>query len=109
MKFNFKFSNLLGAVYRKGNICFTGDGDCVISPVGNRITKFDLRNNKSETFPVEARLNLTSIALSPDGLTAVLVDHAGDALLCSLTSKTVLHHIMLKGRVRCVKYSPDGR
>lgn len=109
MKFNFKFSNLLGAVYRKGNICFTGDGDCVISPVGNRITKFDLRNNKSETFPIEARLNLTSIALSPDGLTAVLVDHAGDALLCSLTSKTVLHHIMLKGRVRCVKYSPDGR
>ncbi|PIK47368.1 putative periodic tryptophan protein 2-like isoform X2 [Apostichopus japonicus] len=106
---SFSFSNLLGAVYRKGNICFTGDGDSVISPVGNRITKFDLRKNKSETFPIEARLNLKCVALSPDGLTAILIDHAGDALLCSLTSKTVLHHLMLKGRVHAVKYSPDGK
>lgn len=31
--------------------------------------------NKSETFPIEARLNLKCVALSPDGLTAILIDH----------------------------------
>jgi periodic tryptophan protein 2 len=43
MKFNFKFSNLLGTVYVKGNLVFTPDGDSILSPVGNRITLFDLK------------------------------------------------------------------
>ncbi|PVD35256.1 hypothetical protein C0Q70_06537 [Pomacea canaliculata] len=38
-----KFSNLLGAVYRRGNIEFLPDGDRLISPVGNRVTVFDLK------------------------------------------------------------------
>lgn len=33
----------MGTVYRKGNLLFTPDGNCVISPVGNRITIFDLK------------------------------------------------------------------
>jgi periodic tryptophan protein 2 len=37
-----QFSNLLGTVYRKGNLCFTPDGTCLLSPVGNRVTYFDL-------------------------------------------------------------------
>lgn len=37
-----QFSNLLGTVYCKGNILFTPDGTCLLSPVGNRITVFDL-------------------------------------------------------------------
>lgn len=39
----FQFSNLLGSVYRKGALIFTPDGNSVISPVGNRITIFDLK------------------------------------------------------------------
>lgn len=38
-----QFSNLLGSVYRKGALIFTPDGNSVISPVGNRITIFDLK------------------------------------------------------------------
>lgn len=109
MKFAYKFSNLLGSVYRRGNLSFTNDGDSVVSPVGNRVTRFDLKNNKSETFPIESRLNIVCVALSPDGFTAVLVDEAGEALLCSLISKTVLHHFSFNKPVSCVKYSPDGR
>ena len=41
--FSIQFSNLLGAVYRRGNLSFTQDGDNIVSPVGNRITKFDLK------------------------------------------------------------------
>jgi len=37
-----QFSNLCGSVYRKGNVLFTPDGNSLLSPVGNRITVFDL-------------------------------------------------------------------
>mgnify|MGYP001852861997 CR=1 FL=1 len=38
-----QFSGLLGTVYRRGNLNFTRDGSCLISPVGNRISLFDLK------------------------------------------------------------------
>ena len=38
-----QFSNLCGAVYKQGNIAFTSDGNSVLSPVGNRISQFDLK------------------------------------------------------------------
>lgn len=41
--FFFQFNNLLGTVYRKGNLVFSSDGNSVISPVGNRLTVFDLK------------------------------------------------------------------
>jgi periodic tryptophan protein 2 len=36
MKFHYHFSNLLGTVYRRGNLIFTPDGATIISPVGNK-------------------------------------------------------------------------
>lgn len=41
--FSRQFSNLLGTVYRCGNLNFTCDGNSLISPVGNRVTVFDLK------------------------------------------------------------------
>jgi periodic tryptophan protein 2 len=38
---NFKFSNLLGTVFKKGNLKFMPNGDSIISPVDNRVTIFD--------------------------------------------------------------------
>jgi len=38
----FRFSNLAGTVYKQGNVLFTPDGNSVISPVGNRVSVFDL-------------------------------------------------------------------
>lgn len=37
-----QFSNLLGTVYSQGNLLFSPDGSCLFSPVGNRVTIFDL-------------------------------------------------------------------
>lgn len=37
-----QFSNLIGTVYRQGNVVFTPDGNSVLSPVGNRVSVFDL-------------------------------------------------------------------
>nr|XP_033797593.1 periodic tryptophan protein 2 homolog [Geotrypetes seraphini] len=109
MRFAYKFSNLLGTVYCHGNLNFTPDGNSVISPVGNRITVFDLKNNKSETLPFAICHNITCVGLSSDGNLAVLVDEEGAALLISLLSKSVLHQFHFHKPVHSVTFSPDGR
>ncbi|XP_046624301.1 periodic tryptophan protein 2 homolog [Neodiprion virginianus] len=109
MKFAYKFSNLLGTVYRKGNLIFSPDGYSVISPVGNRITIFDLKNNKSSTLPVESRFDYTSIDIAPNGSILIAVNEEGEASLISLISRRVIHKYRFKRRVRCIKFSPDGK
>ncbi|XP_071088666.1 periodic tryptophan protein 2 homolog [Haliotis cracherodii] len=109
MKFAYRFSNLLGSVYRKGNLSFTPDGNSIVSPVGNRVTVYDLRNNKSETLPIECRLNIQCVALSPDGFTMILVDEEGEASLCSLVSRSVLATFHFHKHVYDVSFSPDGK
>uniref|UniRef100_A0A8B9HX14 PWP2 small subunit processome component n=1 Tax=Astyanax mexicanus TaxID=7994 RepID=A0A8B9HX14_ASTMX len=109
MKFSYKFSNLLGAVYRHGNLSFSKDGNSVISPVGNRVSVFDLKNNKSETLPVSTNKNITSVGLSPDGNLAILVDEDGAAVLVSLLTRAVLYHHHFHKPVHSVSFSPDGR
>nr|XP_023648696.1 periodic tryptophan protein 2 homolog [Paramormyrops kingsleyae] len=109
MKFAYKFSNLLGAVYRRGNLNFSKDGNTVISPVGNRVSVFDLKNNKSETLPFSTSKNITCVGVSPDGNLAILVDEDGAALLISLVSRAVLHHFHFHKPVHSVSFSPDGR
>ena len=109
MRFSYRFSQLLGTVYRKGNITFTTNGDCVVAPVGNKISVYDLKSNKSETLPIESRYNYTSIALSPNGTILVAINEDGEADLISLLSKTVVHKFRFHRPVLCVKFSPDGR
>ncbi|KAI5123252.1 hypothetical protein M0805_001341 [Coniferiporia weirii] len=109
MKSNYKFSNLCGTVYQQGNVAFTSDGNSVLSPVGNRVSVFDLVNNKSYTLPFENRKNIAAIALSPDGNVLISIDEDGRALLVNFRRRTVLHHFNFKKPVNVVKFSPDGR
>uniref|UniRef100_H3CZ41 PWP2 small subunit processome component n=1 Tax=Tetraodon nigroviridis TaxID=99883 RepID=H3CZ41_TETNG len=109
MKFAYRFSNLLGAVYRRGNLSFSRDGNCVISPVGNRVSVFDLKNNTSETFPISTTKNITCVGVSPDGSVAIVVDEDGAALLVSLITRAILHHFHFHTPVSSVRFSPDGR
>ncbi|KAB0802818.1 hypothetical protein PPYR_05004 [Photinus pyralis] len=109
MKFSYKFSNLLGTVYREGNLLFSSDGNSVISPVGNRITIYDLKNNKSSTLPVESRYNYTALDLSPNGCTLIAINEQGEAHMISLISQTIVHKYRFKRKVNTVKFSPDGK
>ncbi|XP_012530275.2 periodic tryptophan protein 2 homolog [Monomorium pharaonis] len=109
MKFSYKFSNLLGTVYRKGDLLFSPDGSTVISPVGNRITIFDLKNNKSMTLSVESRFNYTTIDISPNGSMLIAINTDGEAHIISLISKVILHKYRFKGHPKRVKFSPDGK
>nr|ASF90255.1 hypothetical protein SPAR04681 [Bartheletia paradoxa] len=109
MKSNFQFSNLCGTVYRQGNIVFTPDGNSILSPVGNRVSVFDLVNNKSYTFPFENRKNIARIALSPNSTILISVDDDGRALLVNYKRATVLHHFNFKKPVTDIQFSPDGK
>lgn len=109
MKSDFKFSNLLGTVYRQGNLVFTEDGTKLLSPVGNRITSFDLVNSKSFTFNYEHRKNINRIALNKQGTLLLSIDEDGRAILVNYISRTVLHHFNFKERVNDLQFSPDGK
>jgi periodic tryptophan protein 2 len=80
-----QFSNLVGTVYKQGNLVFVQDGSALLSPVGNRVSHFDLvkyllpqlyanNSNKSFTFAFEHRKNVARIALSPQGTLLLSVD-----------------------------------
>ncbi|XP_063823658.1 periodic tryptophan protein 2 homolog [Ostrinia nubilalis] len=109
MKFNYKFHNLLGTVYRKGDILFTNDGNCVISPVGNKITVYNLKQNKSNTLSVESNFNYTAVDISPNGSVLLAINEKGEAQMISLITCTVIHRYKFKQQVNAVKFSPDGK
>lgn len=109
MKANYKFSNICGTVYRQGNIIFTSDGNSLLSPVGNRVSVFDLVNNKSFTFAFENRKNISAIALSPDSNILISIDEDGRALLVNFKRGVALHHFNFQKPVKDVKFSPDGK
>lgn len=109
MALSFQFSNIFGSVYRKGNILFTEDGDCVLSPVGNRVSVFDLKNNRSWTLPFENHKNISRMALSGDGRILITVDEDGQCLLINRKRNSVLHHFNFKKPVFDLKFSPNGR
>ncbi|KAK9456387.1 WD40-repeat-containing domain protein [Dipodascopsis uninucleata] len=109
MKTEFKFSNLLGTVYRQGNLVFTPDGTCVLSPVGNRVSCFDLVNNKFFTFSYEHRKNISRIALNPKATLLLSVDEDGRAILVNFVRRTVLYHFNFKEHVTDLQFSPDSK
>ncbi len=109
MKFHYQFSNLLGTVYRQGNLLFTPDGSSVVSPVGNKLSVYDLKSHTSTTLPVESRSNFTVTALSPNGITLLAANEEGEIHLISLISRSVLHTLRTNRPIAAVRFSPDAR
>ena len=109
MNFNYQFSNLLGTVYRRGNLTFSPDGNTLFSPVGNKISAFDLKTHKSETLNIEGRFDYTTLALSPNGVILLAANTDGEVHLISLVSKTILHKLRLNREIAAIKFSPDGK
>ncbi|KNC50531.1 periodic tryptophan protein 2 [Thecamonas trahens ATCC 50062] len=106
MKFGYQFQNLCGSVYRSGDVVFTPDGNTVLSPVGNRVTRFDLLTNTSSTLAFEARSDISKMAVSADGVLLMVVDVEGYGSLINLKRGAVLHRINFKGIVNAMAFSP---
>jgi len=109
MRYGFRFSNLWGTVYKQGNLAFTPDGGSLLSPVGNRISVFDLENSKSITLPFETSNNIQCVALSPDKKVLIVVDEDGRALLINYRKGVVLNHFNFKSKVSTIVFSPCGK
>ncbi|KHN84752.1 Periodic tryptophan protein 2 -like protein, partial [Toxocara canis] len=103
------FSSLIGTVYRSGNVVFTPDGNSLLSPVGNKVTAFDLKNNVASTIPVESDQNIKVVALNPPGTHMFIVNEGGEGLYVNLSTQTVLYRHRFHRHVGDVKFSPDGR
>ncbi|KAJ8142112.1 hypothetical protein OY671_004726, partial [Metschnikowia pulcherrima] len=109
MKSDFKLSNLVGTVYRQGNLVFTDDGSKILSPVGNRVSCFDLISNKAFTFSYQHRKNIARIALNKQATLMLSVDEDGRGILVNFVSRVVLHHFNFKGVVHDLQFSHDGQ
>ncbi|KAL8890897.1 MAG: hypothetical protein Q9215_001974 [Flavoplaca cf. flavocitrina] len=109
MKTDFKFSNLLGTVYRKGNLVFTPDGNSLLSPVGNRVSVFNLVQNSAYTLPSSHRRNISHLAINLDGHILLSVDEDGRAILTHLPRRLALYHFSFKTSVSAIAFSPSGK
>ena len=109
MKIDYKFSNLCGTVYKTGNLLFTSDGNSLISPVGNRISIFNLVTSKSTTLPIENNKDIQRISLSPIMPLLISVDVDGRALLINYEKRVILHRHNFKQPIKDIKFSPNGK
>ncbi|KAI5924647.1 WD40-repeat-containing domain protein [Camillea tinctor] len=109
MKTDFKFSNLLGTVYCQGNLLFSPDGTCLFSPVGNRVSVFNLVDNKSYTLPFAHRKNISRIGLTPRGNLLLSVDEDGHAILTNVPRRVSIYHFSFRSPVTALAFSPSGR
>jgi periodic tryptophan protein 2 len=109
MKTDFQFSNLLGTVYGSGNLAFTPDGSCLLSPVGNRVTIFDLVKDKSTTLPFAHRAPIARLALHPSGSLLLTADSSGRGILSHITRRITLYYFTFRAPLAALEFSPCGR
>ena len=110
MRLNYQFSNLCGCAYRQGNVLFTSNGTSLISPVGNRVTVFDLLNHTSQTLRFQQHHNIRCIALSPDDKLLISIDVEGHAVILNFRKQIVLATMKFKSQnINAVQFSPDSQ
>lgn len=109
MKFSYKFSNLCGTVYKCGNICYSSDGNILYSPVGNRVSVFDLVNHTSYTLPFETRKNIARIGVSNNGRFMIAIDVEGKSMFINLKKRVALYRFSFESPVNDVSFSPDDK
>ncbi|CAD6188182.1 unnamed protein product [Caenorhabditis auriculariae] len=109
MDINYKFSNLIGSVYRQGQVTFSPDGNTVISPVGNKLSLFDLKNNVSRTLALETSYSIYSVAINVSGTHMALADQKGQVHYINMRSETVLYKYSSCRKIKSLQFSPNGR
>lgn len=107
MKFSYKFTNLCGTVFKCGNVCYSTDGNVLYSPVGNRVSVFDLVNHTSYTLPMETRMDISRICVSNNGRFMIAVDVEGKAVFVNLKKRVVLYRFAFAKPVTDIQFSPD--
>ena len=105
-KFNYHFNRLVGSVYSRGDLTYTSSGNAILSPVGNRVSVFDLRTHDCRTLEFEARADIRCMSLTSDDRLLVVVDETNHGVLVNFKRGVVLHRFAFKSKVRCIVFSP---
>lgn len=108
MDLNFRFSNLIGSVYRNGDVVFSPDGNSVISPVGNKLSVFDLKNNVSRTLSFDCLHNIIAVTMNNTGSHMIVSNEGGHVLYINTSTEAVIFKFRANKIVRAVQFSPDG-
>ncbi|EFO84699.1 hypothetical protein CRE_03827 [Caenorhabditis remanei] len=108
MDTNFKLSNYIGTVYRDGQVAFSKDGYSVISPIGNKLSIFDLKNNVSKTLDVDCKFNIKKLSISPSGFHLLAADERGDVHFIHLLSEVKVYTFRSNRTIGAVQWSPDA-
>lgn len=108
MKLDLQIGNVLGMIYRRGNVLFSPDGELLFSPVGHRVLCFDLKSRKSRVFSWETFKPISAIGVSASSHLLVAADEEGRAVLCDYIRGSVISRINFKSPVSFVSFSPDG-
>ncbi|KAJ9469440.1 Periodic tryptophan protein 2-like protein [Diplonema papillatum] len=109
MRSDFKFLNLFGGVYSQGNVLFANEGKELLSPVGNRITTYDLVRSSNKASGVECLKDIVCMDLSHDETLLVAVDEDGRAMFVNWAAQVPLEVINFKQGTSMVKISPNDR
>lgn len=112
MRFSYRFGNILGSVYGSGSLQYFPDGNRLISPAGNKLIVYDLKNGKSEGLALELEYNLCKLSLSPNGSLLLASTQKTHLYLISLISGSVLQRKQFKqigSQINDLQFSPDGK
>lgn len=105
----YKLTNVLGTMYSEGNLVFTPDGSTLIAPVGNKITLYDLKSQRSRCLCFESTHNYYLLSISPDGGLLVAVNQVGVAHFVNLSTNSLTRTMRLGKSVGCIKFTPNGK
>lgn len=105
---NYKFTNLFGVTYNSGNIQFScNNPDLLYSPIGNKVTVFDIKNGGSQTLDIEARSNIHLIDITKKSL-LVAIDVNGYCILINLIKNIVIGNFNFHEKAHSLSSSPCG-
>lgn len=105
MSFQYRLKRVCGQVYTNGNIIFSPDGNTLLSPVGNRVTVFDMVQHSCTTLPFETRKNIRRMCMSNNGRFLIVIDVDGAGLLINFPRRVVLERLAFKRKVYDIKFS----
>lgn len=93
---SYTLAHICGAPYTGGRIRFSPDGGCIIAPVGNRVTVYDLQTSKSTTFSSQTRSDIAIVSYHPTLPLAILIDVNGYGYILNLLRDRILHRLQFK-------------
>lgn len=107
--FNYKFENLFGVTYNSGNLQFSKTNpDLLYSPIGNKISIFDIKNGSSHTLDIESRSNIHLIEITNKNL-LVAIDVDGFCIIVNLIKNIVIGHFNFHEKAHSIASSPCGK